>query len=189
MLIRWKIILIALLVNLAACSTNKYSADNEEMKRKINTGKINAQLGIAYLEKNDVQRAKQKLLLALEQAPSIPETWYSMAYFLETTGDKHEAEKHYLKAIALAPSQGEAKNNYGTFLCRTGHYQAAIQQFLLAAHDHNYINPAAAYENAGLCALRIPDQKKARYYFQQALKRDSSRLLSSQKLGSMNAQE
>ncbi len=182
MLTRWNIVLITLLINLSACSNNKSSAEIEDINRKIKTAKINAQLGIAYLEKNDVQRAKQKLLLALAQAPGIPEPWYTMAYFLETTGNQQEAEKYYLKAIALSPSQSEAKNNYGTFLCRTGHYKGAIQQFLLAANASNYINPAAAYENAGLCALKIPDNKLARRYFKQALERDSSRVLSRQKL-------
>lgn len=186
MQIQWKIALMALLLNLSACSSNKSAIDTEELSRKVKTAKINAQLGIAYLEKGDVQRAKQKLLLSLEQAPNSPEPWYTMGYFLETTGNKQEAETYYLKAIALSPSQSEAKNNYGTFLCRTGRYQAAIQQFLQAAHARNYINPAAAYENAGLCALKIPDNKQARNYFQSALKSDSSRSLSRQKLEMLN---
>ncbi len=176
------------MLNLGACSIKKSGKDNEDRNRKIHTAKINAQLGIAYLERNDVQRAKQKLLLALDQAPNIPEPWYSMGYFLEATGNTQEAGKYYLKAIQLAPRQGEAKNNYGTYLCRTGRYQASIQQFLLAVQDPNYINPAAAYENAGLCALKIPDKAHARIYFEQALSRDSTRSLSRRKLAELKGE-
>lgn len=177
-----KLIVIAIMLNVSACSMKKSPQFTEDMNRKMHTARINAQLGIAYLEKNDVQRAKQKLLLSLNQAPNIPEPWYSMAYFLEATGNKQEAKAYYIKAIEVAPKQGEAKNNYGTFLCRSGEYQAAIQQFALAAHQPNYLNPAAAYENAGLCALKIPDNTLASSYFKLALKSDPTRSLSREKL-------
>ncbi len=184
-----KILLIAAMLNMGACSMKNSAKDTEAMNRKIHTARINAQLGIAYLEKNDVERAKQKLLLSLDQAPNIPEPWYSMAYFLEATGNTKEAKTYYLKAIALAPAQGEAKNNYGTYLCRAGQYQAAIQQFLLAAREPTYLSPAAAFENAGLCAQKIPDNNLAITYFQQAVKRDPSRLLPHQKLNELIKQE
>lgn len=177
-----KIILIACFLNLGACSIKAVTTYKENMDQKNQTARINAQLGIAYLQKNDMQRAKQKLLLSLAQTPSIPEPWYAMAWFLEVTGNKPQAKIYYLKAIAISPQHGAAKNNYGAFLCRSGHYQAAIQQFLLAAHDPNYLNPAAAYENAGLCAKKIPDNKKSAHYFQQALKHDPTRQVSRQEL-------
>lgn len=179
-----KITLIACMMNFVACSMKTSIKYNEDMSRKIHTARLNAQLGIAYLEKNDMQRAKQKLLLSLAQAPTIPEPWYSMAWFLEVTGNKPEANIYYLKAIAVSPEQGAANNNYGAFLCRSGHYQAAIQQFLLAAHAPIYLNPAAAYENAGLCAKKLPDNTQASGYFRQALKSDPTRLVSRQELAS-----
>lgn len=177
-----KLILIICLLNLNACSMKASPKYNEDTSQTNHTARINAQLGIAYLQKNDMQRAKQKLLLSLSQAPNIPEPWYSMAWFLEVTGNKPEANNYYLKAIAVSPQHGAAKNNYGAFLCRSGHYQAAIQQFLLAAHNPNYLNPASAYENAGLCAQKLPDSQQATRYFHHALKRDPTRLVSRQEL-------
>lgn len=170
---------------LSACASVN-TAKTEEQEQKIKTAKINAQLGIAYLERHNLQRSKQKLLLALEQGPNIPEPWYSMAYFLEATGNKDDASIYYQKAISVAPTRGDAQNNYGTFLCRSGEYRAAVEHFMLAVKDPTYLDPADAYENAGLCALKIPDKAMASKYFSQALQQDPSRTVSERKLRDLN---
>lgn len=167
------IILISIMLSLVACASTK-SSDNDEEK-KIATAKINTQLGIAYLERHQIQTAKRKLLLALDEAPNIPETWYAMGYFLETTGDKDQAKTYYLKSVSLASGRGDVQNNYGTFLCRTGNYRDAIKHFELAAKDINYVDTAAAYENAGLCALKIPDNTLALLYFDKSKAQDPER--------------
>lgn len=158
---------------LSACQTSQDTV--LQQTKKISAAKINDRLGMAYLERHDILRAKQKFLLALEQAPHIPEPWYSMAYFLETTGNKDQARKYYLKAISLAPERGDALNNYGTFLCRGGEYKTAIHYFMKAAQDPSYLAQGSAYENAGLCSLKIPDVKNATAYFKKALAEDPER--------------
>lgn len=158
---------------LGACAPTKSETDDEN--RAISTAKINTQLGMTYLEKRNIARAKQKLLLALEEAPQIPDTWYSMGYFLEVTGDQAEAKKYYLKALAIAPKRGDVQNNFGTYLCRQGNYRESIQHFELAAQDIHYIDTAEAYENAGLCAMKIPDKRLAKKYFEKSLERDPER--------------
>lgn len=165
---------IFLVCILSACGTMKKTQSDDENQR-ARTAKINAQLGIAYLERHDVQRAKQKLLLSLSEDSDIPEPWYSMAYFQEATGNKIEANKYYLKAVEIAPGRGDAQNNYGTFLCRAGNYSDAIKHFKLAIADPNYLDPADASENAGLCAMKIPDDQLAMTFFNQALLQDMSR--------------
>jgi type IV pilus assembly protein PilF len=139
-------------------------------KAKLNAAAdANIQLGIAYLQKKDVTLAKQKLLDALRVAPDNPAAWYAMGYYLEVTGNNTEANDYYLRAIKLAPKDGNALNNYGTFLCHTGKSKESISYFLAATQDLNYVDTGAAYENAGLCALNIPDLKLAEQYFLKAL--------------------
>lgn len=156
---------------LSACATAP-STNKDNVTKLEKTAEINTQLGMAYLEKQDMQRAKQKFLLALTQAPKSPQVWYSMAYFLEVTGDKQQAKEYYSKAVNLAPNRGDVQNNFGTFLCRSGEYDAAIQHFLLAVKDPEYIETSSAYENAGLCALKIPNKRLALQYFNQAAIQD-----------------
>lgn len=182
-----KIIVLASLVSmLVACQS---TTAKEEAEKKVTVAKINTRLGLAYLERHDMQRAKQKLLLALEQGPEVPEAWYSMAYLLEATGNKEQAGHYYLKAIHLAPERGDALNNYGTFLCRSGAYQAAVQQFLKAVQDPNYLELAAAYENAGLCSMKIPNANAAMQYFKKALAEDPKRSTSLIELAELNYQQ
>ena len=133
-----------------------------------NTANLNANLGLAYLQENQPEQAKYRLLLALEQAPYNPLTQDAFAYYLEKIGEFEQAKKHYLLAIRFSKHPGSAKNNYGTFLCRRGKYQEAITYFLAASQDFYYLNVAGTYENAGLCALKIPDPKQARLYFSKA---------------------
>jgi type IV pilus assembly protein PilF len=135
------------------------------------------QLGMGYLKEGDMQSAKQKLALALQQAPDSAQAQDAMGYFMESTGDNSAAEKYYLKAINLNPKAGAAQNNYGVFLCRTGRYQQSISHFLLAVQDVNYLKTAEAYENAGTCAMQIPDIAQASDYFQKATLQDPKRPL------------
>src|SRR3990167_5409652 len=186
------IILTCILGMLTGCKANKVRSNTVSENEQANTqaneqaeprpksevAKINVQLGMAYLEQKNVQRAKQKFLLAMQQGPDIPETWYSMAYFLEATGNKEEARKYYLKSVEIAPARGDVQNNYGTFLCRSGQHQESMKHFMMAAKDPDYLDPAAAFENAGLCSMKMHAYQQAAGYFRQALLKDPARSFS-----------
>lgn len=162
---------------LAGCVTTS-SYDGEPSPNKKEAADANIALGMDSLQKGDVQAAKQKLLAAVKVSPKYPAGWYTLAYYYQATGDDDKANQYYVHALNLAPNSGDTNNNYGTFLCQTGQYQQAISRFMTAAQDPNYIDTAAAYENAGLCALRIPDLKQAKYYFVKAIEQDPSRATS-----------
>lgn len=143
----------------------------------------NTQLGIGYLREGEYSKAKAKLILAQKQDPTSPEVWDALAFYSEATGDLATAEKDYLKAIQLAPKKGSALNNYGVFLCKQGRYQASLAYFVKANQDPDYLNVAATYENAGLCAEEIPNKAVAQSYFIQALKNNPALPTSSLELG------
>src|SRR5207248_325221 len=117
----------------------------------VAAAKTNARLGLVYLQKGLYPASKERLLTSIQEDPKIAAGWYSMAYYLEKTGNLQQAEKYYRKAIEVEPHSGAALNNYGTFLCRTHQYQAAIAEFIKAAHERTYLDSAGAYENAGTC--------------------------------------
>lgn len=169
-------LIVCLLIScmITSCSTTSQETEDAAKAKKI--AGIYTQLGMGYLNKGDIQRAQQKLIYALQKDPTLPEAWYSMAYFYEKTGNKQRAEEHYLKAIQLAPKRGDVQNNYGTFLCRNGDYQESIEHFLLATKDVEYLDAAGAYENAGLCSLKIPDKAQATRYFSLSLEQDPTRI-------------
>jgi type IV pilus assembly protein PilF len=164
---------------LQSCQQNTALKSSQSRKDKQQeAATYNVQLGMAYLQQEDRKRAKRKLLTALEQAPDSPDTHAAMAYYLEKTGDLKQARSYYKKALLFAPNSGSQLNNYGTFLCRIGNNKEAEGYFLKAVQDMHYINSAAAYENAGLCAAAVPEYEKAKVYFTKALKQDPQRVQS-----------
>jgi type IV pilus assembly protein PilF len=156
---------------LGGCASRQVSPE------KLKAATLNVQLGMVFLDKNDMTQAKKKLLCAKQQAPSEPAVWYGMGYFLERTGELKLAEQHYRHALGLNAARGASLNNYGAFLCRQGRYSEALEQFEAASRDPSYLDPASALANAGRCALIIPSQILAKAYFKRAIAKDPTILL------------
>lgn len=170
-------IMVCLLMQ--ACTHDEESEKQNLKKPDLSrAASYNVQLGLGYLKQGDRPRAKRKLLAALRQEPTSADVNSALAYYFEQTKEMAQAEQYYLKAISLKGSGGAQFNNYGAFLCRQGDYKGAEKYFLKAVNDLQYINTAGAYENAGLCALAVPNEEKARLYFAKALNHDPSRKVS-----------
>lgn len=167
------LILIVALMMIQSCQNTTIELDKFN-NRPQKAALYNTQLGLAYLKQGDRVRAKQKLLKALTQNPKSPDVNASMAYFLEQSGEMHNAQIYYRKAIYYSSEHGAQLNNYGAFLCRRGHYDRAEVYFMRAARDVNYENTGRVYENAGLCAEASKDKPKAIRYFIKALEHDPS---------------
>ena len=182
-----QIVMTAWMALLLGACTSAPQNEDADLSQQIGShnpqaAAYNAELGIGYLREGDVPRAKAKLLLAQKQDPDSPDVWDSLAFFYETTGDTKEAERLYLKAIHLDPKKGGALNDYGVFLCKVGRYSESLSYFLKANADPDYLNVAATYENAGLCAEEIPDPKSAQQFFILALKNNPDLPVSSLEL-------
>ena len=61
--------IILLATFISSCTSTNYQAKHKPQ----NAGLDNIRLGYAYLEKKDVPMAKKKFLLAVKQAPKLPE--------------------------------------------------------------------------------------------------------------------
>lgn len=105
--------------------------------------KLNLRLGLSYLQRGNLKRAHQKLLLAMQQNDKDPQVIDGMAYYLQRTEQLAEAEQLYKRAIRLAPKVGASHNNYGVFLCTQGHYQQSIKEFRLAVLDKKNLKAAS----------------------------------------------
>lgn len=107
---RFSVVLLA--VTLSGCAMDHRQDEASEPRHSpAATARINTQLGMEYLKAHDVERARMKFLTAIREAPTLPEVWYSMAYFLEETHNFDEANKYYIKAVNLAPHRGDVHNN------------------------------------------------------------------------------
>jgi type IV pilus assembly protein PilF len=109
---------------------------------------------------------------ALRIDPRSADAHTMLAVVAQQGGDQVRAGSHYAKAAELAPQQGFALNNYGTWLCTTGRAAEALPWFERALASPGYATPAAALANAGACAARIGQDGRAERDLRRALELD-----------------
>jgi type IV pilus assembly protein PilF len=152
-----------LLVTLTACTgvEEKKAAD------------YNSELGVRYLQQGRLKLADEKLRKSLAQNPNSAQSHHYFALLQERLGLKDQADLHFKKAVRITPKDPDLRNNYGSFLCKTGHAQASVEQFLSAISNPLYSTPENAYTNAGICLREVGNSNNAQAekYFLLALEK------------------
>jgi len=162
----WLTAPIALL--LSACVTVDPAEENFEA-----ASKINVQLGIGYLQQNNMVLASEKLTKALKQDPKSASAHNAYAMLQDRLLDKEKAEEHFKIATELDPINSQAANNYGAFLCRSNREAESEAYFLQALENPLYSTPEYAYTNAALCLIQIKEFDRAKIYLRKALATNS----------------
>jgi len=159
-----KIIAMVLLLLLQACVTvDPGKGKNEKASA------INVQLGIGYLQQNNLELASEKLTKALRQDPKSAAAHNAYAILQDRLQQLDTAEYHYKKATSLNPKDSQANNNYGAFLCRNGRELESEKYFMAAVKNPLYNTPEYAYTNAAICLLKANLKKPAEQYLSKAL--------------------
>jgi len=138
----------AIVYCIAGCSITNDSSLQPQTAHK------NIQLGLGYLQEGETERAKQKLLLALQQDPNASEAQIAMGYFLAHEGNPKDAEFYYKKAFQLDPHSGQVQMNYGVFLCEQGLYQKGLSLLTAAFQNRQYLHHQEALDNIASCKLK-----------------------------------
>lgn len=165
-----KRVLIAVLMMtlLAGCSTTaEREADEAKRQRVVET---NVQLANGYMQRGQLDFAKEKLERALSVDPANLQANNAMALLHWRLKEYPAAEQHFRRAVAVEKGNGEAQNNYGVFLCERGRIDEAERWFRRAVADTHYSTPAEANQNAGLCLMKKGDRVAAEPYFREALR-------------------
>ncbi|MDJ0779292.1 MAG: type IV pilus biogenesis/stability protein PilW [Gammaproteobacteria bacterium] len=158
------VILLALTWLLQACV-----AANPQPSQDERASAVNVQLGLGYLQQNNLELANEKLAKALRQDPNSADAHNAYAILQERLLQLDTAEFHYSEAVRLDPSNSLAANNYGAFLCRNGREAESEKYFLMALENPLYKTPEFAYTNAAVCLLKIDQQDRAKEYLRKAL--------------------
>ncbi|MCP4332065.1 MAG: type IV pilus biogenesis/stability protein PilW [Gammaproteobacteria bacterium] len=130
---------------------------------------VNVQLGIGYLQQNNLELASEKLTKALRQDPESAPANNAYAILQERLKQYDLAEFHYEKATDLDKNNAQAANNYGAFLCRHGRELESEKYFLRALDNPLYSTPEFAYTNAAICLIKVNELKPAEDYLKKAL--------------------
>jgi len=156
------------MIVLSACASRQTDPDEPSENRKA--AEFNTSLGLEYMNRGQFEVALGKLKKALRTDPDYAPAHTVTAILYERIGEDGLAGKHYQKAYAADPDDGDVNNNYGTYLCKTGNKDRAIGHFMKALDDPFYSTPAVALANAGSCALGEGELAEADGYLRRALK-------------------
>jgi type IV pilus assembly protein PilF len=167
---------IALLLMLLGLLQACYVPVNPQPSQDEKASAINVQLGIGYLQQNNLELANEKLSKAIRQNPDSAPAHNAFAILQDRLRQTEKAEYHYKEATSLDPENSQAANNYGAFLCRHGRERESEKYFLQALKNPLYSTPEVAYTNAALCLLQLGEAKetqRAKEYLNKAIAANS----------------
>lgn len=143
---------------LGGCASQARLPENQDLR----PAEAYTQLGVAYLERNNLTRAMDALDHALSLAPNDPEALQAMALVYQRQGESRLADESFRQALAADRDFTRARNNYAAFLYAQGRLREACEQLEQAALDPQYPNRAQLFANLGQCQLELGDAGAAR---------------------------
>ncbi len=161
-------VLVALLAVGCASTAEREAAE----ARRAQLVQTNIQLANGYLQRGQLEFAKEKLDKALSIDAYDSQANNMMAVLQWRLKNYEAAEQHFKRAVREDQQNAEAQNNYGAFLCERDRVEEAEVWFRRAVANPLYRTPALAYENAGLCFVKVRAYDKAEANFREALRID-----------------
>lgn len=134
--------------------------------------KVHTELGAMYLQRGNMAVALDEARLALSADANYAPAHNLMGLAYMQLKEDRAAENSFERAISLAPGDPEINNSFGWFLCQSGREQRSLAYFNTAIKSSLYATPAMSMTNAGVCSLRLKDDKAAEDYFMRALRLD-----------------
>jgi type IV pilus biogenesis/stability protein PilW len=133
------------------------------------------QLGISYLNDNNMQPAFVEFQKALELNPKDKEIHQALGViYLTKLEDYPKAIKHFEEALDIDENFSEAANNLGNAYARIGKYNDAIKAYKTALSNPQYQNASMALHNLGMVYYRLSNFDEALDAFKEAIKRYSN---------------
>ncbi|CAI8805906.1 type IV pilus assembly protein PilF [Methylococcus capsulatus] len=165
--------LTALLGAIAACATPEQRpyATNDPYG-ELSTADVYVQKGVRYMAQGALEVALEDLKHAVELDPANSDAHDALAILYEKLGRTGEADLHFREALTLNPENYSAYNNYGRFLCHTGHTEDALARFEVAYSTPLYPQPWIPLSNAGTCLRRAGRTAEAEPYLRRALEKN-----------------
>lgn len=172
----WMVTLLAV----TGCAGNP--ADDAAMRQPVamqeavgdarSRAKAHTELGMLYLREGRTEIALEEVRIALDADPDYPLAHNLLGLVKMVLKEDRAAEESFERAFRLAPGDPEININYGWFLCQTGREQRSIAYFSTAGKSALYGQPTKPLTNAGICSIRMKDDKGAEDFLMRALRAD-----------------
>ncbi len=166
--------LSVLALTLTACITQT-TGRVQTGEKPVQAADLNTQLGIGYLRQGDWQSALVKLQKAVELDRNNVIAHRALGLVYQNLGDTDGAERHFRRAVLLAPQDPDALNSLAAFLCpdddRRNEALRLFDRALAIPLSTAVSNKAMLYTNAGVC-LKGVDLERSENYLRSALAAD-----------------
>jgi type IV pilus assembly protein PilF len=146
--------------------TSSKPAENEQQQR----AKVHTELGSLYMLDGRYAIAMEEARIALAADSNYAPAYNLLGLTHMVLNEPRLAEENFNTALRLAPGDPEIRNNFGWFLCQNGREQRSIEYFMAAGKNPLYTSPTKPFTNAGICAMRMKDDKAAEEYLSTALR-------------------
>ena len=97
------IITIILAIFLTACGGSSTVKKDTQGTNYKEAAKINVQLASGYIQRGQLEIAKEKLDKAIEQDSGYVPAYTTMALLMDILGEEDDAESYYLEALDIHP--------------------------------------------------------------------------------------
>ncbi len=167
------LLLVSLAVGMSACVTTSNSSLTDKADPNVAVERY-VQLGLEYIRRNDLHRARKHLTRALEIDPDSAQANGVMGLVYAQEGEADKAEELYQKALALDENYTLGRSYYGAFLFSAERYADALEQFKKASLDTKYEGRAQVFSNMALCHMKLGQNEQAIEAYFQTLRLDRS---------------
>ncbi len=150
------------------------------------SAKTHTELGALYLQSGNLAVALEEARIAAATDPAYAPAYNLMGLVHLLLRETPQARAAFERAVQLAPGDPQISNDYGWFLCQSGRERESFGYFEAAARNPLYKTPSRPHTNAGLCYLRINDDKAAEASFQRAAQVDGSNVQAVYHLSSLS---
>lgn len=132
------------------------------------------QIGVSYLNDNNIQPAFVEFQKALELNPEDRDAHNAIGLlYLLKLEDYPKAIKHFKSALAADGNFSEASNNLGFAYEKSGMSGEAIESYKRAIANPFYMNTEKAFNNLGRVLYRLKRYDDSLEAYKEALKRSS----------------
>ena len=165
------------LAMLAACSSKPTTPEvpppvtrsPPQLATPLVRAQLHTELASGYYERGQMEVALNELGDAVAADPNYPQAYNIYGLVYSVLGEDRKAEQSFTRALTLAPTDSEIRQNWGWYLCSHNRARESLAEFEAAVRNPLYRTPEIALVNAGRCAQSLGETRTAEQYFRRAL--------------------
>jgi len=148
--------------------TSSATSTGEEDNRRVRA-RVHTELAAGYFDITNYAVALEEVNEALRADPNYGPAFNVAGLIYAALREDRLAEQNFERAVRINPTDSDANNNFGLFLCQRKRWKEGLRYFEAALKNPLYQTPERSFINAGLCSRSMQDIASAEAFFTKAL--------------------